>query len=417
MISVPILLLAKKYTDTGLGRIKARDTAVFNRYLRRPLVVLGDFETAETWSRLGGSAGDVAADTVNFKSGTQGLMIRSTGGATTYAQRIPAAPLNLTGIAYLSLWVYTATPGPGVFDSMRLYLYGSDPNNWNTITRLVSLAQSQWSQDGWFRCRVSWSDLTQSGTPNIAAIDKIVFEVKAVAGTTASITVDRLVAVPAATTRGKVTLRFDDGLASQFLLGRPILDKLSYRGVVAVTPFHIGTTNYMTLAQLKTLRDAGWDIVNHTWDHTALTHATADQARTAILRGANWLVSNGFDGGRFLALPGHLTNPTVQAVCRELTVLTASGPLFYETLPPWDPMALRWLAGDNIVIATLKAYIDKCEANKDWITILFHTVDSAGGAGKVTPAVLTELVEYIATKAVDVVTWADVVDGNPVAIT
>jgi hypothetical protein len=60
---------------------------------------------------------------------------------------------------------------------------------------------------------------------------------------------------------------FDDGYASTYNTAFPIMRDLGLVGVVPVVSEFVGDAGYMTWAQLRELRDAGWDIVNHSKSH------------------------------------------------------------------------------------------------------------------------------------------------------
>lgn len=60
---------------------------------------------------------------------------------------------------------------------------------------------------------------------------------------------------------------FDDGYASTYTTAFPIMRALGLTGVVPVVSEFVGDAGYMTWAQLRELRDAGWDIINHSKSH------------------------------------------------------------------------------------------------------------------------------------------------------
>ena len=60
-----------------------------------------------------------------------------------------------------------------------------------------------------------------------------------------------------------IAFTFDDGLASQYTLGYPVLNKYRLKGSFAIIADSIGGSGYMTLNQLKELVGAGHEMVVH----------------------------------------------------------------------------------------------------------------------------------------------------------
>jgi len=72
-----------------------------------------------------------------------------------------------------------------------------------------------------------------------------------------------------------VSQTFDDGLIMPFTNAKPILDAHGWRAGCALVGSVLdgGYTNYMSWAQVQSLRAAGWDMYNHTYDHPTVTCA------------------------------------------------------------------------------------------------------------------------------------------------
>ena len=115
-----------------------------------------------------------------------------------------------------------------------------------------------------------------------------------------------------------VILTFDDGWKSTALNASPILQANGQSGVVFVItdPLYRGYPDYMTLAEVQNLSDAGWDISSHTISHPVLTNLTSqpEKLKTELVGSEQWLVSNGFArGSMFLSYPEGAYNAAVQA--------------------------------------------------------------------------------------------------------
>lgn len=89
---------------------------------------------------------------------------------------------------------------------------------------------------------------------------------------------------------------FDDGYASTYNTVFPIMRDLGLVGVVPIVSAFVGTAGYMTWAQLRELRDAGWDIVNHSKDHVAaatMAGYTVTQCREQVATCRDAIIAEG----------------------------------------------------------------------------------------------------------------------------
>ncbi|HET9658051.1 MAG TPA: chitobiase/beta-hexosaminidase C-terminal domain-containing protein, partial [Kineosporiaceae bacterium] len=152
-----------------------------------------------------------------------------------------------------------------------------------------------------------------------------------------------------------VSLTFDDGLLSQYLLG----DKK------ALKPHHMSGTFYnvsglnnvdeqhMTWAQLTDLNNDGNEIGGHTVDHVSLKGMTdITQETYEVCQDRQNLIDHGFDPTSF-AYPTGAYDAQAESIVRSCGWTSAraaggidvsgdgAGPLYAETLPPKDPYALR----------------------------------------------------------------------------
>jgi peptidoglycan/xylan/chitin deacetylase (PgdA/CDA1 family) len=83
--------------------------------------------------------------------------------------------------------------------------------------------------------------------------------------------------------RTKVILTFDDGARNQYLNIFPIMQAAGLRGTVYVNGATVGGGSQITLAHLKEMQAAGWDIGCHTWAHTYLSQWFATLTRSGTV--------------------------------------------------------------------------------------------------------------------------------------
>jgi hypothetical protein len=139
-------------------------------------------------------------------------------------------------------------------------------------------------------------------------------------------------------------------------------------------PDQVGLPGYMSLAQLRELRDRhGWDIAAHHFN--ALTDFAPDALEALMKRTRGWLEAEGFGpGARHLAYPLGKQEPfTVVPLARrffDTARVASAGP---ETLPPGDPYRLRAV---NVTKDTtpdaIRAAVRRARENHEWLILMFH---------------------------------------------
>lgn len=106
-------------------------------------------------------------------------------------------------------------------------------------------------------------------------------------------------------TSGIFTLSFDDASRSQLEFGFPILNRHELTGVVFVPTGLVGGSfmgePVMTLAELRELASAGWEMGSHTVTHARLADREGRQLisglalEAELTRSKRWLIENRFD--------------------------------------------------------------------------------------------------------------------------
>jgi peptidoglycan/xylan/chitin deacetylase (PgdA/CDA1 family) len=80
-----------------------------------------------------------------------------------------------------------------------------------------------------------------------------------------------------------VILTFDDGYADVFEVAYPILDAHGYTATVYVVASLLEAEGYLSVAQLRTLAEAGWEIGSHSLTHPVLTRQSGPQLHDEIV--------------------------------------------------------------------------------------------------------------------------------------
>lgn len=108
--------------------------------------------------------------------------------------------------------------------------------------------------------------------------------------------------------RPKVLIEFDDNRLSQYTQAFRYMSKYNIPGTIAVIYNRVGTTNYMTLAQLREVYAAGWDLVAH-GDNNHDVMASRAAVLADIKANRDYLLANGFTRGAYhYVLPGGIVS-------------------------------------------------------------------------------------------------------------
>ncbi|MFK8252509.1 polysaccharide deacetylase family protein [Ancylobacter terrae] len=80
----------------------------------------------------------------------------------------------------------------------------------------------------------------------------------------------------------RLAITFDDGLASDFHLARPVLEEAGVRATFFVLAGRLDAPGSLSRAQLAEMAQAGMAIGNHGWDHRDWTRATDAEMRREL---------------------------------------------------------------------------------------------------------------------------------------
>jgi len=204
---------------------------------------------------------------------------------------------DLTGSTYLWLDVgfdtsaYATSFWPLISSDATLSTYA----NYGTWTDLWITAMKP--VRGWLPIKIA--DMVNHGTPNMAAIKHIEIRfIKKTANTAIPYNAYFYGIWKDLTARPKILITHDDGFAGYYQYIYPYLVANGMVGTLYPNGSKIGTTNYMTIAQVKEIAAAGFTIGSHGWAHTnyalgpTLTYTRSGATATIVTPFAHGL-SNG----------------------------------------------------------------------------------------------------------------------------
>jgi peptidoglycan/xylan/chitin deacetylase (PgdA/CDA1 family) len=194
-----------------------------------------------------------------------------------------------------------------------------------------------------------------------------------------------------------VSFSFDDGARNAYTAAYPILRSYGFPGTVYVITDNVGqNSEALSVSDLTTMQNSGWEISSHTADHT-MTEATVSRAKT-------WLDANGFPNSGFASPGGVWSHSDVTMVKKYHPYFRVADGLANTT--PYDQYRISVRILDGTSISQVRAWLDEAQAKKQWIVFLSHNVATNGGTS---PDVLQAVCQEVAARNIPVYTPRTVV--------
>ncbi|WP_407838806.1 polysaccharide deacetylase family protein [Streptomyces sp. DSM 116496] len=366
------------------------------------------FQAQHGWTPAGaGTASSDVNDTASFVRGTQSVRVTTNGtGKQSYVRKVGLPAMDLTG--KMIRLVFRVTD---VAHLAKLDFYagsGSLANHFVWQFHAHSKTSANYVQSGeWVTVHLQWADIagasgaysiSPSGVPStrtgitdlsFAAYDdsagQVTYHLQAV-----ELVPDTSSVFP----NGAVSITFDDSHKSIHDLARPAMDAHGYSGTVYNIADAIGTKDFLTIDQMRSMQDtSGWEMAGHSYataTHTAsYPKLTAQQADDDFRRLREWLVSNGFTSEHF-AYPHGAFQKTSDGVPVDLLAsrhFSTARSIISETIEsyaPAMPYRLKALTGINdgagiggtqlSKVTGLGGKLDRCAKNGDWLILCMHKI-------------------------------------------
>ena len=201
------------------------------------------------------------------------------------------------------------------------------------------------------------------------------------------------------TDNGVITVTFDDGYAGVYNNAFPVMNTFGYTGVPYIVTNWVGTTKYMTVAQIQALNDAGWEIGSHTESH--MGNPSASELTTSH----QWLVDHGF-GHVALAYPyGNFDQPTIE---RAVDAGYTTGRTIINGYQTYNTKYRLYSYPGNSGVADVNQWLDSIMNKKAWGILTFHTVgEPSEGGNNVSTADFTAIMQHISDSRLDVLNMED----------
>ena len=211
-----------------------------------------------------------------------------------------------------------------------------------------------------------------------------------------------------------VSLTFDDSNANQ-LAAAATMNSLNLDGTFYTNSGFIGAQNYLSRANLNTLKANGHEIAGHTVNHPDLATIPAAEATRQICNDRNTLLSWGF-AVRSFAYPFASSTPEVETLVKNCGYNSARmlGDIrsrfgcadcgFAAATPPANPYYTQALdqVDSTWTLADMKSTVTNAEAAGGWVQLTFHNIcstTSGCAAPSTTSSIFRQFVQWLAPRS------------------
>lgn len=218
-------------------------------------------------------------------------------------------------------------------------------------------------------------------------------------------------------TTGAVSLTFDDGGISQYQNAVPKLNSVGTKGtfyIVTQTLADYGYSESMSTAQIADLYNTGHEIAAHTRTHAHLPTLSAAQQQDEIDGSRQDLFAMDVGPIQSFAYPFGEYDDAVKAVTQAVGFTNARGTISSYVGPTSDRFALPSKGVEiTTTVADVTSWIDAVIANKEWLILRFHDIDTSGSKYSATPDTFNQIIDYLTFKNVPVVTIEEGMNDIP----
>jgi peptidoglycan/xylan/chitin deacetylase (PgdA/CDA1 family) len=393
-------------------------------------------QSGHGWTGTNNGAGDLNYTSDKYQ-GTQCIKLTTTGGGgnatPTYVTSPRTTAFNMSA-KMARFWLKVDGASIANLSLIRFY-FGSGAAQFTNfahamVFRPVDAYASIVPSDEWFGITINPASLVEiTGTVDWSAIQdiRVRIEDNGVGGQAATVLFGGIEFIDNDTaygSHGVISICFDDGYASCVTQAAAVLQSYSFQATAFIIRNLIDQANYLTAAQLASLRSTyGWDVQVHA-DIVAnhnLTNGFVGLSNAALTKEyvdeINWLNPRGYPHRYYMAYPKGMTDATVLSVTGRY--FAAARTVQYrtvETLPVCSPLRLRSVTPNNTTPttpnttpATLEWYVDQVYNYGGWLILSFHELVSPATTGtQFLPADFSTLMGYINTKGVPVRLMKDV---------
>ncbi|MCX6712504.1 MAG: polysaccharide deacetylase family protein [Candidatus Vogelbacteria bacterium] len=207
---------------------------------------------------------------------------------------------------------------------------------------------------------------------------------------------------------GLVSINFDDGFASAYQNGWPIIKASGLPSTFYIVTNYLDHEGYMTNREVLAMEQAGVEIGAHSRTHPFLAQTDKYDLPWQIEGSRTDLLKLGVKKVETFAYPYGSENKQVVEATKKAGFIGARAfdlGLNDKETNPW--LLHRWGVTLNNSWPEIKAEIDLAMRNKKWLILVFLLIDEDGNSISVRHEVLQQVVDYLKEQKILVVTTAE----------
>lgn len=254
-----------------------------------------------------------------------------------------------------------------------------------------------------------WASLSQEFAVPIGAVSVTMFHIL---GGVGELTIDNAALKPITTatppptggdsfTNGIVSLTFDDGWTSQYNNALPILNGAGQKGTFYIISKVNPAYGYMTSTQILALKAAGHEIGAHTRTHASLVQLSPADAQLEINGSREDLLSIGAGPITSFAYPYGDFNASVMDMVKNAGLTAARTVVPGFNMKTSDKFTLKTQSVEaNTPLSSIISWIDAAVAQKTWLILVFHQIETNPGQYGTTPEILSQITSYMNSRGI-----------------
>ena len=345
--------------------------------------VVTTFASGHGYSFQTAGVGSQADDTAVFLRGLQSLRLTTdaiNGPSWTRKSGISPA-IDMTGKVF-KMWVLFDHPEN--ITELQISAASTSFTDYYSWRVHDDLTQINKSPNTWIPLTFPFTHAVVTGSPSRSGIVAFQLRVRASNGNIVKTYFGGISAINEQSA-GQAVVTFDDGYATVYTVAAPYMAKYGFRGTAYIIPSRIGTTGYMTLAQMISLQqDYGWCIACH--HDTAMTlfgsQAAVEEQIKAIKK---TMLDLGLNSGidHFAYPNGAYDETNVLPIIRRYFRTARTIANYPETNPAPDWHRLRVKQVQNTAVlstATLNTSMTNAATDKSTLVLVYHKIETPDSA-------------------------------------
>ena len=369
-------------------------------YYSNPGTLLEGFNTTSDWTASGTGA-SAASNTVNVREGSQSITLLSTGGNAAYMTK--TINLDMSGFTNFTVWMRPSDWAE--LSSVEIHFSSTtDFSKYYWISFSAGhLQKGEWSY--LTNVKANFGNTNSESWANTMIRMRIKYIPKTVADS--SVSIDGMMYNLTGTPIFIIT--HDDGYDSDFTYVYPKLMSVGFKATSFVNSSKVGTSGRLTLQQMKTMYDNGFDISNHTTDHQTLTDVDYAGQLSRISGCYDYLIANGFyRSAKFFAFPAGAYDANTLTISPMYSVLArrANGSFMpHFNFGEIDELEYAYpsvTATSSSTVTTMKGHVTNLITSGGVFVWYMHAlVESDPTTYQWTVSAYNEFIDYLKTKVDD----------------